>query len=158
MSEILKGETMKTRFDWRAAYFHLVSLVAMIVILISVINLGHGVLQLAFPTLSMNQYDWEQVESFQAYKDARGARRAVVDPDAQPKRPDTPAEVSQGQESDQQLRTAWQERRTVMVEGQRRRGLWMLVEAIVTALIVYPIFWWHRRQAKLIKDTEIVGN
>ena len=149
---------MKSKFDWRAAYFHLVSLVAMIVILVSVINLGHGVLQLAFPALSMNQYDWEQVESFQAYKDARGAHRPQIDPDAPSKRPDTPAEVSGGKESDQELRQAWQERKIIMVEGQRRRGLWTLVEAVVTALIVLPIFWWHRRQAKMIKDTEIIEN
>ena len=149
---------MKSKFDWRAAYFHLVSLVAMIVILIAAINVGHGVLQLAFPALSMNQYDWEQVESFQAYKDSRGARRPKIDPDAQPKRPDTPAEVSGGQESDQELRQAWQERKTIMVEGQRRRGLWTLVEALVTALIVFPIFWWHRHQAKRLKDIEIAEN
>ena len=156
MTNRLPGEPVKSKFDWRAAYFHVVSLVAMIVILIAAINVGHGVLQLAFPALSMNQYDWEQVESFQAYKDSRGAHRPQIDPDAKPIRPETPSEVSSGQESDQVLRQAWEERKVIMVEGQRRRGLWTLVEALVTGLIVLPIFWWHRREAKRLKDTEIV--
>jgi hypothetical protein len=34
----------------------------------------------------------------------------------------------------------------------------MIIEAIVTVLIVFPVFWWHRRQAKLIRDTEIIEN
>lgn len=29
--------------------------------------------------------------------------------------------------------------------------------SLVTALIVIPIFWWHRRQAKRLKDNEIGG-
>ena len=48
---------MKSKFDWKAAYFHLVSLVGVSIILISVIGAGHAVLSLALPTLSMNQSD-----------------------------------------------------------------------------------------------------
>ena len=67
-----RGGKLKTKFDWRAAYFNVVSLVAVIVFLAAANGAGHGVLRLIFPTLSMNQDDWQQV------KDRRRATTRAV--------------------------------------------------------------------------------
>ena len=87
-----------------------------------------------------------------------------------PRRP-VPVEDTVAAESteptNEELRQQWQDERSLLIEGQRRRGLWSLVEALVIIVIVLPVFWWHRRAqadrglikvhrraAKLLKDTE----
>jgi hypothetical protein len=143
---------MKSRFDWRAAYFHLVSLVGIVVLIIAAITAGHGVLKLAFPALSVDQYNWERIQSFESYKRSldpdrvKSSRRPVVASDS--------IEAERGDISDDELRRQWQEERGLLIEGQRRTGLWSLVESLVTAIVVMPIFWWHRRAAKMLKEPE----
>ena len=143
---------MKSRFDWRAAYFHVVSLVAVIVFIVAAIGAGHGILRLALPTLSMNQYDWERAESFEAYQrhpDARAPRRVAPRP-VEP--PDSIGEQTQPVETEEDLRKDWQDTRNLLIQGERRRGLWSLIQSMVTLIIVLPIFWWHRRSAKRLRD------
>jgi hypothetical protein len=143
---------MKSKLDWRAAYFHLVSLVCIITLIIGAINAGQGILKLAFPVLSMDQYTWERVQSFEAYK--RNQEPMMV----KSPRPPVPVEDTVAAEApeptDEELRKQWQDERGLLIEGQRRRGLWSLVQALVIIVIVLPIFWWHRRATKLLKDNE----
>ncbi len=141
---------MKSRFDWRSAYFHLVSLVGIIVIIIAAITAGHGILKLAFPALSMDQYNWERTQSFESYKRNQDPGSVKM-----PRRPveDTVAAES-ADISDDELRRMWQDERDLLIEGQRRRGLWSVIESMVTIVIVLPIFWWHRRSAKLLKEPD----
>ena len=143
---------MKSRFDWRAAYFHLVSLVGIIVLIIAAITTGHGILKLAFPALSMDQYNWERVQSFESYK-------RNLDP-GHAKTPRGPMAVEDTITSDREdvpedeLRRQWQDEREMLIQGQQRRGLWSVIESLVTVVVVMPIFWWHRRAAKLLKEPE----
>lgn len=142
---------LKTKFDWRAAYFNVVSLVGVIVILIAAISGGHGVLRMIVPKLSMPQYEWQQVQSFEAYKNGRGKPRRVVRPLAEP------AEVAAdetGEDSEEELRRAWAEHRDLAIEGEKRRGLWDLLQAMATLIVAVPVYWWHRRGAKQLKDTD----
>jgi hypothetical protein len=140
---------MKAKFDWKAAYFHIVSLVAVIVLLIAVIAAGHAILRLAFPTLSLNSLEWQQVQSFAAYKRAggtEGPRGRVAQPI------DTSHAVAATSEAE--LRQAWEEYRSLVVEGERHSGLWGLLETFVTIIVTLPVFWWHRRAAKRLKLIE----
>lgn len=141
---------MRTKFDWRAAYFHIISLVAIIILLFALISVGHGILRLAFPKLSMNPYEWEQVESFEAYK--RSA--SPEGPKARPAPVNVTDTLTRANVSDEQLHQSWEEHRVVAVEGQRRTGLWELLESLVSAIVVVPIFWWHRRAVKRLKPLE----
>jgi len=140
---------MKAKFDWKAAYFHIVSLVAVIVLLVAVIAAGHAILQLVFPTVSLSSLEWQQVQSFAAYKRAGGAggpRGHVSQPT------DTSHVVAATSESE--LREAWEEYRSLVVEGERHSGLWSLLQTFVTIVVTLPVFWWHRRAAKRLKPIE----
>jgi len=139
---------MKGRFDWKAAYFHLVSLVAMIFFLFAAVSAGHGILRLFFPALSMDSYAWESVESFQAYK------RQFGDVGPKPARPgpdqaDTPVGTRLTEE---ELKQGWEEHKRLAVEGGKRRGLWNLLESLAAMAVAAPILIFHRRQAKRLKD------
>lgn len=141
---------MKSRFDWRSAYFNLVSLVGMIVMIIAAITGGHGLLKLALPRLSLNQYDWERMESFEAFK--RNYPFGISH--GRPVKPvpgDSAAESEVGEPSDEELRTEWEEQRRLLIEGQKRNGLWSLMESLMSLVIVLPVFWWHRRKAKQLR-------
>ena len=140
---------MPTRFDWKAVYFHLVSIIAIITLLVAAINTGQAVLMLIFPRLSMSPYDWEEVESFQAYK--RGHHETAVVPVRNAG--DTTA-TRTAPMTEQELRDAWQEHRTLAIEAQKRRGLWNLMEAMVVVVVALPVFWWHRRAAKRMRPGE----
>jgi hypothetical protein len=142
---------LKTKFDWRAAYFNLVSLVAVIVFLIAAINAGHGVLRLIFPKLSMNQSDWQQVESFEAYKRWHGERGPAV---RELLKGESDSTTVARDVDEEKLREDWNEYRILAIQGERRRGLWDLLQALVTLIVALPVFWWHRRGAKELKSTE----
>lgn len=142
---------MKTKFDWRAAYFNVVSLVGVIVFLIAAINGGHGLLRMMVPKLSMPQYEWQQVQSFEAYKNGRGKPRWAARPVEESAA--TPVDV-QEEDSEEELRRAWAEHRTLAIEGEKRRGLWDLLQAMVTLVVAVPVYWWHRRGAKRHRDLD----
>ncbi|MEW5701007.1 MAG: hypothetical protein AB1792_02085 [Candidatus Zixiibacteriota bacterium] len=142
---------MKTRFDWKAAYFHVVGLVAIITLLIAVIAAGHAALRLAFPTLSLDSYQWQQVRSFAAYK------RATVGPGPKGRAPIEATgerETGAATMSEDELRQAWEEYRSLVVEGERHDGLWQLMQSFITVVITLPIFWWHRRAAKRLRPVD----
>ena len=142
---------MKARFDWRAAYFNVVSLVAVIVFIVAAIEVGHGVLRLIFPTLSMNQNEWQQVQSYEAYRLWRGTPREA--PRALPAAGGGTAAAA-ATVDEEQLRAEWNEYRLLTIEGERRRGLWDMLQALVTLIVALPVFWWHRRGAKSVKSEE----
>ena len=139
---------MKGRFDWKAAYFHLVSLVAIIFFLFAAVSAGQGLLRMLFPALSMDTYQWETVESFEAFKRQSGdIGPKPVRPG--PDRVDTTAAV---QKTDEQLRSEWEEHKRLAVEGHRRLGLWGLLESLVTMAVAIPVLLFHRRQAKRLRN------
>lgn len=144
---------MKGRFDWKAAYFHLVSLVAMIFFLFAAVSGVQGLMRMVFPSLSMDPYQWETVESFEAFKRQRGdfaPKMARPGPDA----PDT-AQVAAMTEDE--LRQAWEEHKRFAVEGQKRTGMWNLLQSLATMAVAIPILLFHRRQAKRLKpEPELV--
>lgn len=139
---------MKGRFDWKAAYFNLVSLVAIIFFLFAAVSAGQGMLRMLLPSLSMDSYQWETVESFEAYKRQSGDYAPKV---ARPG-PDNPDSVVTTPKTEEQLRTEWAEHKRLAIEGQKRRGLWNLLESLVTMAIAIPVLLFHRRQATRLKD------
>ena len=145
---------MKSKFDWRAAYFNVVSLVGVIVFLIAAINGGHGLLRMIVPKLSMPQHEWQRVQSFEAFKSGRGKPRWAL---RLAERPVDAPEDAQVEESEEELRTAWAEHRELAIEGEKRRGLWDLLQAMVTLVVAVPVYWWHRRGAKRLKDSDEHG-
>ncbi len=146
---------MKGRFEWKAAYFHLVSLVAMIFFLFAAVSGVQGLMRMLFPSLSMDTYQWETVESFDAFKRQygdRGVKPARPGPDA----PDTANVV---EKSDEELRREWEEHKRFAVEGQKRSGMWVLLQSLATIAVAVPVLIFHRRQAKRIKaEPELVDN
>ncbi len=139
---------MKGRFDWKAAYFHLVSLVAIIFFLFAAMLAGQNLLRMLFPALSMDTYQWETVESFEAFKRQSG------DLGPKPARPG-PDQVDSTiavQKTDEQLRSEWEEHKRLAVEGQKRRGLWGLLESLVAMAVSVPVLLFHRRQAKRLRE------
>ena len=146
---------MKSKFDWRAAYFNLVSLVGIIVFLIAAINGGHGLMRMIVPKLSMPQHEWKQVQSFEAYKNRRGKpSRAARLAEGLVEGPTEGAAEAQVEESEEELRREWAEHRELAIEGEKRRGLWNLLQALVTLVVAVPVYWWHRRGAKRLKDLD----
>lgn len=146
---------MKGRFDWKAAYFHLVSLVAVIFFLFAAVSAGHGLLRMLFPALSMQGYEWESVESFSAFKRQYG--------DAGPKfarpGPDRPDTAVAAAVTEEELRRAWEEHKRLAVEGQKRQGLWNLLESLATLAVAVPALIFHRRQAKKLRpETKPIEN
>jgi hypothetical protein len=135
---------MKGKFDWRSVYFHIVSLVAMITLLVAAVSCGHGILTTAFPLLSIDKYEWRQVESFTAFKGQTVSARAEGGPATAPGDSVVPSTTP----DETKLRAVWEENRHLVIEGQRRRGLWMVLQSLVTIVVVVPIYWWHRRGAK----------
>ena len=138
---------MKGRFDWKALYFHLVSLVAMLFFLFGAVNGVQGLMRMLFPSLSMDTYQWESVESFEAYKRQWGENGPKI---ARPG-PDTPDTASVPQKTDAELRQAWEEHRRLAVEGQKRTGLWRFLESLATMAVAVPVLLFHRRQAKRLR-------
>lgn len=138
---------MKGRFDWKAAYFHLVSLVAMIFFLFAAVSGVQGLMRMVFPSLSMDSYQWETVESFDAFK------RQYGDRGVKPVRPgpDVPDTAAVAAKSDDELRTEWEEHKRFAVEGQKRSGLWVFLQSLATAAVAVPVLVFHRRQAKRLK-------
>ena len=106
---------MKSKFDWRAAYFHLVSLVCIITLIIGAINAGQGILKLAFPVLSMDQYTWERVQSFEAYK--RNQEPMMVKSPRQPVPVEDTVAAEATEPTDEELRKQWQGERSLLIEG-----------------------------------------
>lgn len=138
---------MKGRFDWKAAYFNLVSLVAMIFFLFAAVTGGRALLQMAFPALSMPEYEWRSVESFTEYKQ-RYEREPV-----EIKRPgaDEPVPSEDTKKSEEELRRDWEQHKHLALEGQKRNGLWRLFESLATLAVAIPVLLFHRRQAKRLK-------
>ncbi|MBD3298139.1 MAG: hypothetical protein GF341_05745 [candidate division Zixibacteria bacterium] len=146
---------MKSRFDWRGTYFNLVSFVAIVVLLVAVIIAGNNILQIAMPQMSLSQHEWRQVESFEAFKRFHPREPTRIRPKSPPETVDTLSSATE-EDTEAELRAEWQEQRTLLVEGQKRRGLWSLLQAIVTIIVVFPVFWWHRRKAKELKVNGLV--
>lgn len=142
---------MKSRFDWRGTYFNLVSFVAIVVLLVAVIIAGNNILRLAMPQMSLSQHEWRQVESFEEFKRFHRREPTRVRPKGPPGAVDTTSAATAEEESEAELRAEWQEQRTLLIEGQKRRGIWSLLQAIVTIIVVFPVFWWHRRKAKELR-------
>jgi hypothetical protein len=137
---------MKGKFDWRAAYFNVVSLVAILFFLFAAVSAGQGLLRMAFPKLSLASYEWETVESYQAYKMREGASMAPV------KRPGPElVDTLHPAPTEAEMRQAWEDHRRLAVEGERRRGLWGLLESLVTIVIAVPVLIFHRRAARRLK-------
>ncbi|HWO56161.1 MAG TPA: hypothetical protein VNN55_01210 [bacterium] len=146
---------MKGRFDWKAAYFHLVSLVAVIFFLFAAVSGGHGLLRMLFPALSMQSYEWESVESFTAFKRQYGDGVLNL---ARPG-PERPNSATSAPVTDEELRQAWEEHKRLAVEGQKRQGLWNLLESLATLAVAVPVLLFHRRQAKKLRpEPEPVEN
>ena len=140
---------MKGRFDWKAAYFNLVSLVAMIFFLFAAVSAGQGLLRMLLPSLSMDSYQWETVESFEAYKRQNGETGPKVAPRPGPDAVDT---TSAPRKTDAELRTEWEEHRRLAVEGEKRRGLWIMLQSLATIVVAVPVLLFHRRQVKRLKE------
>ncbi len=138
---------MKGRFDWKSAYFHLVSLVAMIFFLFAAVSGGQGLMRMVFPALSMDPYQWETVESFDAFKRQRG------DMGPKPVRtgPDSPDTLATVTKTDAELRSEWEEHKRFAVEGQKRSGMWNVLQSLATMAVAIPVLLFHRRQAKRIR-------
>lgn len=138
---------MKGRFDWKALYFHVVSLVAMLFFLFGAVHGGQGLLRMLFPSLSMDTYQWETVESFAAYKRQWGE----AGPKTARPGPDTPDTVSFPEKTEAELRQNWEEHKRLAVEGQKRTGLWDMLESLATMAVAIPVLLFHRRQAKRLR-------
>jgi hypothetical protein len=143
---------VKSKFDWRAAYFNVVCLAGVIVFLIAAIGAGHGALRLVFPSLSMDEHDWRQAESFEAYKRWGGkdirAPRPVVEPAGN-------AIEAESNATEEELRTEWAEYRELLIEGEKRRGLFDLMQSLMTLIIAVPVYWWHRRGARAVRSEDV---
>lgn len=137
---------MKGKFDWRAAYFNVVSLVAIIFFLFAAVSAGQGLLRMAFPKLSLASYEWETVESYQAFKMRDGGSMAPVKRPG-PDQPDTVRATP----TDEEMRQSWEDHRRLAVEGERRRGLWGLLESLVTIFVAVPVLLFHRRAARRLR-------
>lgn len=142
---------MKGRFDWKAAYFNLVSLVAIIFFLFAAVSAGQGLLRMFFPSLSMDSYQWETVESFEAFKRQYGEAGPKI---ARPG-PDVVDTTAAPAKTEEQLRIEWDEHKRLAVEGQKRRGMWIFLESLATMAVAVPVLVFHRRQAKRLKEDPV---
>ena len=141
---------MKGKFDWRAAYYNVVSLVAMIFFLVGAVQAGHGVLRVVFPTLSIDRYEWERVQSYEAFKNNPGDFYGRPKPVREMGDTSAAAPVP----SEEEMHHLWEEHRKLVVEGERRQGFWGMLEPLGTMVVAVPILWFHRRAAKRLRDHE----
>jgi hypothetical protein len=145
---------VKGKFDWRATYFNVVSLVAIIFFLFAAVSAGQGLLRMAFPKLSLASYEWETVESYQAFKLREGG---AIAPSKRPG-PEV-ADTLRRAPTEEELHQAWEDHKQLAVEGARRSGLWGLLESFVGLLVAVPVLLYHRRAAKRLRpDAEAIAD
>jgi hypothetical protein len=93
----------------------------------------YGAVKLAAPEFGMSQWEWKKVATFESFK--------------------TDWEKSEGslELSDAELRTRWQDKRTIAIRSTRREGRQSLLGMFICYAIVIPLFIVHWRLAKRVK-------
>jgi len=122
-------------------YLYLICLVAAVTFLFVVGNGLWGVVSIALPRLTIDEYDYKVVSSFEHYK---YARPKVV-------RPDEDTEIDSV--DDVELHRRWEEEKQLILGAERRGGLREFVRMFVWMVIIVPIYIFHWRAARKLKDT-----
>jgi hypothetical protein len=121
-------------------YLYLICLASVIVFLFVVGNGLWGVVQLALPHLTISEYDYKIVSSFEHYKTSR--------PKMDPARPGMEFEVV----DDAELRRRYEDERELILGAERRGGLREFVRMWVWMIVIVPVYFFHWRVARKIKS------
>jgi len=121
-------------------YLYLICLVTAITFLIVVGNGLWGVVGMVLPRLTISQDDYKTISSFEHYKNSRA-------------RLDRPQEISKtGQIDETELRLRWEEEKLLVLDSERRIGLREFIRMWVWIVLVVPIYLFHWRAARRLKD------
>lgn len=122
-------------------YLYLVCLVTVIAFVIATAAMVWGGFRMAFPKLTIYENDYKAISSFEYYKHSRPSKaRGEQDSTA----------VSA---SDDELRRLWEDEKRLTLDAERRGGLRQVVQAGIWVVIVAPIYIFHWRAARKLKDT-----
>jgi len=133
---------MKSRkFLLLQIYLYLICLVAAVTFLITAGNGLWGVVSIALPRLTIDEYDYKVVSSFEHYKYAPPKmERALQETKVKPV-------------DDAELRRRWEEEKRLILDAEQRGGLREFIRMWVWMVIVVPIYIFHWRAARRLKDT-----
>lgn len=124
-------------------YLYLVCLVAAVTFLFVVGNGLWGVVGIVLPRLTINEYDYKIVSSFEHYKHGR------------PKMERAPQETEIETVDDTELRRRWEEEKRLILDAEQRGGLREFIRMWVWMVILVPIYIFHWRAAKRLKDPDV---
>jgi len=142
-----KGERMNSRKTvLLQIYLYLICLAAVIAFLFVVGNGLWGIVQISLPRLTIDEHDYKIISSFEYYKTARPLIERGS-PDAQ--------NEAVGEE---ELRQRYEEQRRLILDAERRGGLREFVRMWVWLITVVPIYLFHWRTARRLKEDRPIAD
>ncbi len=120
-------------------YLYLVCLVSAVIFLFVVGNGLWGVVEMAIPKLTISEYDYKIVSSYEHFKTSR--------PKTDRAHPAAEIEVV----DEDELRRRYEEERRLILDAERRGGLREFVRMWVWMIILVPIYLFHWRTARKLK-------
>jgi hypothetical protein len=121
-------------------YLYLVCLVTVIAFVIASAAMIWGGFRMALPRLALREHDYKIISSFEYYKNSRHEARVSEK--------ETPVEPL----SQDELRRLWEEEKRLTVDAEQRGGLSQLIQAGIWVVIVVPIYFFHWRAARRLKE------
>jgi hypothetical protein len=131
----MKGGAMKKEIA-KQIYAYCVCAVAMLVGIIFIVNGIYGIVKIAAPELTISQYSWSNIATFQSFKTEWEKNKESL------------------QLTDEELKVRWEDKRAVALMGEKREGTQNLVNMLIAVVIVAPVFFVHWRLARGRKEEE----
>ncbi|MFC1476059.1 hypothetical protein ACFLQW_03555 [Candidatus Zixiibacteriota bacterium] len=124
----------------RQIYLYLICLVSVVAFLVIGGDGLWGVVEMASPQLTISEYDYKIVSSYEHFKTAwpkmdrvhPGAEIEIVD--------------------DDELRRKYEDERRLILDAERRHGLREFIRMWVWMIIIVPIYLFHWRTARRLKS------
>ncbi|MCK4422179.1 hypothetical protein KAW18_16015 [candidate division WOR-3 bacterium] len=94
----------------------------------------YGVVKIASPEFTMQQWEWEQIATFQSFK--------------------TDWEKTEGSPvlTDEELRIRWQDKREIAIMGEKRSGMQNLINMLICFVVIIPLFIIHWRLGRKLRE------
>ncbi len=117
-------------------YAYCVCAITMVVGVIFVANGIYGIVKIAAPELTISQYTWRDIATFQSFKTEWEKSRESLEL------------------TDEELMVRWEDKRKVALMGEKREGAQNLINMLIALVIITPAFLIHWRLARSRKEEE----
>ncbi len=130
-------------------YLYLICLVAVVTSIVLLGNGLWGLVRVAAPQLTISENEYKSVASFEYYRRSGLPQKTI----RAPKIPSDSLGVDLA-ENEAALRKYWEEERQLILDGERRGGLREFVRMWVWLIVVAPIYLFHWRAVRRLRDEE----